>query len=85
MGIVNFLVSISSNMKKSIFLIVIVLFAVLFYWFQIRPAKIRSDCGLESAMLYKKDTATGLGAGMTYEEFYNFYYKKCLNQHGLSK
>ena len=77
-------VKLNKNVNKLIILLVLI-FVALFYWFQIRPAKIRSDCGLESAMLYKKDTTTGLGAGMTYDEFYDFYYKKCLNQHGLNK
>ena len=67
------------------FVLIIFIFVGLFYWFQIRPAIIRSDCGFEPAMLYEKDSKTGLSAGMTYEEFYNFYYEKCLNQHGLSK
>jgi len=74
----------SKNMNKLIILAGII-FLVLFYWFQMRPAKIRSDCGLEPVMLFKRDTETGLSAGMTYEEFYDFYYEKCLNQHGLSK
>lgn len=64
-------------------LLAIGVLVVLFYWFQIRPAKIRSDCGFQPAMLYEKDTQTGLSAGMTYEEFYDFYYEKCLNQKGL--
>ena len=70
---------------KKIIIVAGLVFLLLFYWFQIRPAKIRSDCGFEPAMLYEKDSNTGLSAGMTYEEFYNFYYEKCLNQHGLSK
>jgi len=70
---------------KKIIIVAGLVFLLLFYWFQIRPAKIRSDCGFEPAMLYEKDSKTGLSAGMTYEEFYNFYYEKCLNQHGLSK
>jgi len=77
-------VKLNRNINKLTILLILI-FAILFYWFQIRPAKIRSACGFEPVMLYEKDTATGLSTGMTYEEFYDFYYEKCLNQHGLSK
>jgi len=52
----------------------------LFYWFQIRPAKIRSDCGFTAVFEYDVDDSD-----MSYPDFYDFYYKKCLNQHGLIK
>lgn len=63
--------------KRSLIVIILILVG-LFYWFQIRPAKIRKFCGTEPVLLYNKNETS-----MTYQEFYNFDYQKCLNQHGL--
>lgn len=52
----------------------------LFLWYEVRPAKIRENCSFDTVFLYKKDEIS-----MTYEEFYDFYYHKCLNQEGLKK
>lgn len=66
------------NKKGFIFLLLVIIAGFLFYWFQIRPSKIRSDCGFEPVALYNKNETA-----MSYQEFYDFYYQKCLNQHGL--
>jgi hypothetical protein len=82
--------------KKAFWIIIGIILLTLFWWFQIRPARIRSECGLETALLYNKDTSgfdvnkfieerIGRPIYKDYEGFYKFYYQKCLDQHGLSK
>lgn len=65
--------------KLPYIIIGLLILVVLFYWFEIRPARIRSQCGTDSILLFDKNNSLNLSA----PDFYDFYYKKCLNQHGL--
>jgi len=68
----------------------------LFYWYQIRPARIRSVCvtlANDSARKQLLDEVDGSGGlrdlddvaemGDYMTDTYNFYYQRCLNEKGL--
>lgn len=56
---------------------IFVLISFLFYWYEYRPNKIRSNCENEIESTVK-------GTGKTLEEA-DFYYKMCLRKNGLEK
>jgi len=65
--------------KNLLILLVFAALAVSFYWFQIRPSRIRSSCGYFASTTYDRFNTEGI----TYEQYYDFHYKKCLNERGL--
>lgn len=67
-------------------LIIIAFVSFIFYWFQIRPATIRSECGELAKHQIKEQGAKGfLQTVESADDFYTFRYKICLNERGLSK
>jgi hypothetical protein len=62
-------------MKKEV-LIILLIFGILFFWFQIRPAITRNRC--HAYVLHKKEELEKL---TNYEA--NNYYRRCLAQWGL--
>lgn len=78
-------------LTNKILILIIVIFAALFYWFEIRPSMTRSDCYeqalgfMEGSFSRNSDNST-----MTMEEkiqaqysAYNEAYKRCLHKNGL--
>lgn len=62
------------NQKYQIAVFIALLFLALFYWFQIRPAQIKSACFSEiKEKFWDTKTRTQL----------DFHYEWCLHQHGL--
>jgi hypothetical protein len=67
--------------KNKWFVLIILLFVVLFYWFQIRPATIKKDCANYSSEVVKKYEE---GASMEeWENRYKLPYEACLHKRGL--
>lgn len=65
-----------TNILSIVFSTLLLAIAIfLFYWFQIRPSKIRSDCSQYADAFSKERTDTW----EEYEKSYSF----CLNQKGL--
>ncbi len=58
---------------KNTFYIVIFVLAIIFYWFQIRPANIRKDCG-EQALMFAQNYDSPR---------YEPVYQGCLHEKGL--
>lgn len=54
--------------------------AAVFYWFQVRPADIRSACSNQTTDKLKD--VRGLSVG-DWQKAYDLGYKSCLNKHGL--
>jgi len=77
-------------MKNIITLVIIVLFSLLIYWFQIRPANIRTKCSdyamEKSVALYpltsERDTTKRT---ILQEEMEVKLYSSCLHEKGLEK
>jgi len=80
--------------RNWIIILILLLVAGWFYWFQLRPAKIRQRCSqeaLEKAQLLLKEKAGMVGG--EYEEpaerdlylqgDYKWQYEKCLHEKGL--
>lgn len=58
--------------------------AFLFYWFQVRPSNIRSDCHEQATKAaIQKNNKDYNKTGTTYDiDVYNNYFKLCLNKYG---
>ena len=66
-------------MKNKLFLsLTLFLFGFLFYWFQIRPSKIRSYCDWSVRWGPDKPSNSQI------EKKYDFLYKSCLRSKGIS-
>ncbi|HRR94800.1 MAG TPA: hypothetical protein P5083_01520 [Candidatus Paceibacterota bacterium] len=75
------------NQWKVILIILLIIFG-LFYWFQIRPSKIYSECGELAAhdALDMMDQQNSLVSQfMEYDNFYDSFYKLCLRVKGINK
>lgn len=62
--------------KNKYLVIIVLIVAGLFYWFQIRPAMARSECDTQSREYFKTHTRAPA-------TFYNYLYEACLHQKGL--
>jgi hypothetical protein len=83
--------------KNKLILIVLLVAGFLFYWYEYRPSKIRSDCvtiAEKNAQGLAKEKATLSGLpdekkeadmGMYLKEDYDAYYQRCLREHGIDK
>ena len=68
-------------MKKTILAGIIILVFVglgLFYWYQVRPLKIRIECGEEAHRLEEREFNPDYPAC-----YYEPFYRKCLKEKGL--
>ena len=67
----------------------ILLIASWFYWFQLRPSQIRSQCVTESKTksidLKNKLEPNATFKDVFYTKTYDNYFDRCLNEKGLSK
>lgn len=86
----------SSDSKLSVVVIILLLIAGLFYWFQIRPANIRSNCvekSVECATAFRDSKASAGYTAEKYQQETNTFsssvrdrcYIMCLNQNGINK
>lgn len=75
--------------KKYIILLVLLLIAV-FYWLEIRPANIRTECLIsvkkESTMIYSFEDEPDVDKrGRLQDRYVDQYYKDCLHEKGLAE
>lgn len=71
-------------MRMSIFIISLIIIGGAFYWFQLRPSHIYSNCykkAVEAAI--KK--CTDCSEGRFKIDDYDTYYKMCLRKYGINK
>ena len=54
----------------------LIIFGVCFYWFEVRPANIRSDCEY-----FAVDAAENIA--MSGDSTQDFFYQQCLHENGL--
>lgn len=64
--------------KKTITVIIVLLLAIWFYWFQLRPIQNRSSCDRIAW-----DSAYSNWGGSVDEEAYDWKYTQCLHSRGL--
>lgn len=77
-------------MNRYIILILLLIAGFLFYWFEIRPANIRTEClkrvQEESTMVYSFDDEPDVDKrGRLQERYIDQYYKNCLHKKGLAE
>lgn len=65
---------------KKIIVLVLLLIAGSFYWFQLRPANIRSYCNWN--VRWGPDKPSGYNSQI--EKKYDYLYKSCLRSKGIS-
>lgn len=73
-------------MKKKLIIIISILVLIgagLFYWFQVRPAMIYSECNWEA--LEKAKRNSGYSEEAYNPDIYEHFFKKCLRNKGISK
>lgn len=55
------------------YILLLLILAIVFWWFQIRPSSIRNKCGIEARVW------TANGNTVSYDDVY----KRCLHENGL--
>ncbi len=61
--------------KKFIIIVILVVLAVIFYWFEVRPSQIRSQCDLIAWNRTKEISGD--------TDYYDWKYLQCLHSKGL--
>jgi len=69
------------NFKLLAGVLLLLLIAYLFYWFQFRPVNIRTMCGKQVSE--SMASTKGLGTVANYQGMYDLLYKSCLHKKGL--
>ena len=72
--------------KHPILIFVAIILAIWFYWFQVRPSKIKSLCNkiaINQAVGYYKSLYPNNSDGTYMKSTYEGYYKECLREKGL--
>ncbi|MDO8610646.1 MAG: hypothetical protein Q7R95_08935 [bacterium] len=87
--------NVSTNKAQKIIIIVLIILAVAFYWYGIRPAQIRKNCHKKvwddpSLVLTTNFERNQLGGDMNKinkaeREKADYWYKDCLNENGLKE
>jgi len=75
-------------MKKNVYLIIIVailLFGFLFYWYELRPNKIRKECISIAKIQDGFNLAESLKNNSKNIEYNEEKYIKCLLEHGINR
>lgn len=68
--------------KKILILFFIIVGALLFYWYELRPAQIRHDC---SWVQHKEDPTHWDSSLKLYQEKFDIYYEWCIKEKGLAR
>lgn len=68
--------------KKILVLLLIIVASFLFYWFELRPAKIRHDC---SWIQHRDDPTHWDSTLKLYQEKFSIYYDFCIKEKGLAR
>lgn len=85
---------VSSIKKNWLALLIVFSFTLIaagwFYWFQWRPAQIRSKCqigwtGKDDFQKFSEGDSVGLEDLMSFEKLADSIYVNCLNKHGLKE
>lgn len=80
----------ASKFKYAVVFVTVLIIVGWFYWFQYRPSEIKKRCGKTATTKVSNLAEQGLFLKMTNEkkiksgqDYYDFYYKECLNFEGL--
>ncbi len=68
-------------MKKQLTLLIIFVVAILFYWFQFRPAQVRQFC--DWSVRWGDDRPRGYNVYSPTGKYYEQLYSGCLHRKGL--
>lgn len=71
-------------MQKEIKILIGVIIAAIiggFYWYEWRPAQARKECGKEAAEKIRK--IKNFESTDEIKTWYNLFYKRCLQKHGV--
>jgi uncharacterized protein YpmB len=73
-----------NDWKKAILIVLIIfIVGIAFYWFEIRPSRIYSNCNNEAKN--KVAGATGLETAGEFKDYYDLFYWACLRNKGINK
>lgn len=71
----------SKKQYIGLIILVVIIFASLFYWYEYRPSQIKKEC--YNAAKEKAIERDGLSNGQFRKESYDTYYGWCLQEKGL--
>jgi len=74
--------------KVTFGIVIFILLGSSFYWFQIRPSRIRSYCDWNVRWGPDKITEKASSSNLSldsYFDLYDFFYKSCLRSKGIEK